>query len=116
MKFILLCIVLHESFGFYTDRRQLLKTIPSLITMNEKGEKICKDCKFFKKDFFTETKFGHCSHFPNQPIDNYSLVDGVKDTSPTSYYYCSAARSSDRMCGPEGKYFESNVWSRRKVL
>ena len=66
------------------------------------GEKFCKNCKFFKKDFFTETKFGRCSRFPLQQTDNY-LVDGYKVTSPTSYYYCSTARSYDRMCGPEGR-------------
>ena len=108
MKFLFL---LYQSFALYTERRQLFK-IPSLIAINNYDEKvnvkICKDCKFFKKDFYSETKFGHCSHFPNQPIDNYFLVDGFKDTSPTSYHYCATARSSERMCGPEGKYFESN--------
>ena len=109
MKFIIL-LLLHETTGLYgnIDRRQLLKTVPSLLTVNSQNsvEKFCKDCKFFKKDFFTETKFGHCSHFPFEQTDNY-LVDGFKDESPTSYYFCSTARSSDRMCGPEGKYYES---------
>jgi hypothetical protein len=106
MKFIIFLFLLHQSFALYgIERRQLLKTVPSLLTMHQ-GENFCKDCKFFKKDFFSETKYGHCSRFPNQPIDNY-LVDGYKDTSPTSYHYCSVARSSERMCGPEGKYFES---------
>jgi hypothetical protein len=107
---VLLLFLLHQSFGIYTERRQLFK-IPSLIAMNiyEKvNVKFCKDCKFFKKDFSAETKFGHCSHFPIQEKDNYFLVDGFKDTSPTSYHYCATARSSDRMCGPEGKYFESD--------
>ncbi len=101
MKFIV--FLLYQVLAL--ERRQLLRAIPTLLTMNTQ-EKFCKDCKFFKKDFFSETKYGHCSHFPNQPIDNY-LVDGFKDTSPTSYHYCSVARSSERMCGPEGKYFES---------
>jgi len=102
MKLIALFCLLYQSYGL--DRRQLLKTVPSLLVMNQ--EKFCKDCKFFKKDFFSETKYGHCSRFPNQPINNY-LVDGFKDTSPTNYHYCSVARSYDHMCGPEGKYFES---------
>jgi hypothetical protein len=104
MKFIVL-FLLHETTGLYNnDRRQLLKT--PLFAVNQNGEKFCKDCKFFKKDFFTETKFGHCSNFPFQQTDNY-LVDGFKDESPINYYFCSTARSSDRMCGPEGKYYES---------
>lgn len=106
MKFIVLSILLHQSFGLYAERRQLLKTVP-LLAVNNQGEKICKNCKFFKKDFITDTKFGHCSRFPTEPINNYYLVDGYKDTSPTSYHYCATARSSERMCGPEGKYFES---------
>jgi hypothetical protein len=98
-------MLLGQSFALYT-RREILKIAP-LFLVNEDEIKICKDCKFFKKDFHTETRFGHCSKFPNEPINNYYLVDGFKDTSPTSYHYCSVARSSDRMCGPEGKYFES---------
>ena len=104
MKFLLL-FLLHQSFALYGPRRDLLKVAPLFLLNDE--IKICKDCKFFKKDFSTETKFGHCSHFPIQEKDNYYLVDGFKDTSPTSYHYCATARSSERMCGPEGKYFES---------
>jgi hypothetical protein len=106
MKFIVFLFLLHEITGLYNiDRRQILKTVP--LAINQNGEKFCKDCKFFKKDFFTETKYGHCSHFPLQQQTNDYLVDGYKDESPTVYYYCSTARSSDRMCGVEGKYFVS---------
>jgi hypothetical protein len=104
MKFLSFLFVL-QSFGLYIPRRDLLKVAPLFLVNDE--IKICKDCKFFKKDFHSETKFGHCSNFPIEPSNNYYLVDGFKDTSPTSYHYCSVARSSDRMCGPEGKYFES---------
>lgn len=105
MKLILL-FLLHQCFGLYVDRRQLLKMAPLFLV--DQGEiKICKNCKFFKKDFSTDTKFGHCSHFPIEETNNYFLVDGFKDTSPTSYHYCATARSYERMCGPEGKYFES---------
>ena len=104
MKLILLFLL--QSFGLYIPRREVLKMAPLLlVNQDEIKINICKDCKFFKKDSFTETRFGHCSKFPNEP-NNYYLVDGFKDTSPTSYHYCSTARSSDRMCGPEGKYFE----------
>lgn len=108
MKFIVLLFLLHKTTGLFgnIDRRQLLKTVPSLLAVNQDGEKLCKNCKFFKKDFITDTKFGHCSHFPTEPINNYYLVDGYKDKSPASYHYCATARSSDRMCGSEGKYYE----------
>ena len=109
MKFILL--FLSQSFALYVSRRQLLKVPLLLVNQNKKDNtlndnvKFCKDCKFFKKDFLPQIKFGHCTHFPYQPSDDY-LVDGVKDTSPSSYYYCGTARSSERMCGEEGKFFE----------
>lgn len=106
MKFLV--FLLYQSFALYIPRREILKIAPLfLVDKDEIKINICKDCKFFKKDFYSETKFGHCSHFPNQPIDNYFLVDGLKDTSPTSYHYCATARSSEKMCGSEGKYFES---------
>ena len=97
MKFIMLFLL--QCSGLYVER-QLLK-IPLAVHTPE--EKFCKNCKFF-----TETKFGHCSRFPFQQTDNY-LVDGYKDESPINYHYCSTARSSDRMCGPEGKYYESRT-------
>ena len=100
MKFIVF-FFLYQTFAL--ERRQLLKAVPALLM---KQEKYCKDCKYFKKDLFTETKFGHCSRFLNQPTNDYSLVDGVKDMSPTIYHYCATARKFDDMCGPEAKYFE----------
>ena len=103
MKCIVLFYLLYQASGL--ERRQLLRAVPALLTM--KKEKYCKDCKYFKKDFFTETKYGHCSRFLNQPTNDYSLVDGVKDMSPASYHYCATARKFDDMCGPEAKYFES---------
>jgi hypothetical protein len=109
MRFIVL-FLLHPIIGLHIGRREILKIAPLfLVNPDEKDKvniKFCKDCKFFKNDFLPQTKFGHCTHFPFQPSDYY-LVDGVKDTSPSSYYYCTTARSSERMCGTEGKYFES---------
>lgn len=63
---------------------------------------------FVKIASFSETKYGHCSRFPFQLPNDY-LVDGVKNTSPISYHYCSTARSSDHMCGPEGKYYSRGL-------
>jgi len=107
MKFIVLLFLFYQSYGLYNvERRQLLKTPLLVVHSQDNGEKFCKNCKFFKKDFFTETKYGHCSRFPFQQTNAY-LVDGYKDESPMNYYFCSTARSSDSMCGPEGKYYES---------
>ena len=69
--------LLQQCLGFQ-ERRNFLKTVPLLAVPNEK---FCKNCKFFKKDFFTETKYGHCSHFPNEPTNNY-LVDTRMNHQP----------------------------------
>jgi len=98
-------MLLGQCFGLYLERRQLLKVPLFLVNQDKSNVKFCKDCKFFKKDLLPQTKFGHCTYFPYQQTDDY-LVDGVKDMTPSSYYYCTTARSSERMCGKEGKYFE----------
>ena len=69
--------------------------------------KLCVDCKFFTKDFFTINKFGKCSLFPKVDDINYFLVDGNKDNINSEYHYCSTSRKYDHMCGEEGKLFEN---------
>ena len=67
--------------------------------------KLCKDCKFFRKDFFTINKFGKCSLFPKGQDNIYSLVDGSKNNNVVDYYYCSVARNYKYMCGSEGTLY-----------
>jgi len=67
---------------------------------------LCVNCKFFKKDFFTESKFGKCTKFPEQFTLDYTLVDGISVKKKQEYYYCSTARTSDGMCGKEGKFYQ----------
>jgi len=68
----------------------------------------CKNCKFFiKPGFLVGDKFGKCQIFCKKE-DDYYLVDG-RGENRDEYYYCSVARNSDRMCGPEGKkYVDKN--------
>lgn len=70
--------------------------------------KFCKNCKFFiKPGFLIGDKFGKCQIFSSKKEDDY-LVDGYRENI-YEYYYCSTARNSDRMCGPEGKkYVDKN--------
>lgn len=64
--------------------------------------KLCVNCKYFVKDFFSANKFGKCSQFPmNDDSKNY-LVTGIDDRE---LYYCSTARSSDHMCGEDAKMY-----------
>ena len=67
---------------------------------------LCVNCKFFKKDFFTESKFGKCTKFPQNTID-YTLVDGISVNKKQEYYYCSTAREMESMCGKEGKFYQN---------
>ena len=65
---------------------------------------LCIRCKHYRKAFLQDSKFGTCALFPFTVKDDY-LVNGVTSKKVVNYY-CSTARSSDRMCGEEGKYFE----------
>lgn len=65
----------------------------------------CVNCKFFKKDFFTNSKFGKCTKFPEQFEIDYTLVNGISVNKKQEYYYCATARKSDSMCGKEGKFY-----------
>jgi len=65
---------------------------------------LCVNCKFFKNNFYTESKFGKCTKFPQNTID-YTLVDGIS-VKQQEYYYCSTAREMESMCGKEGKFYQ----------
>jgi hypothetical protein len=76
-----------------------------LYLVSSEKPKLCINCKFYTKDFFTYfigSEFGKCSRFTLEKNDNY-LVNGVKKIV-TEKYYCSTARIST--CGKEGKFYE----------
>ena len=68
--------------------------------------KLCIDCKFFKKDLFSN-KYGKCSLFTTEEDNKYFLVDGI-DRNRIEYQYCAIARKYDDMCGKEGKFYVKN--------
>ena len=68
-------------------------------------QRICVNCKHFKKDFWSGKQFGKCALFPREENNNYYLVDGKPSTQNNDYFYCSTARGSDDMCGETGKLF-----------
>jgi hypothetical protein len=65
---------------------------------------LCLNCKFYKKDFLSDKRFGKCLLFPQEKSNNYIFVDGTKDNK-IEYYYCATARNLDHMCGEEGKFY-----------
>jgi hypothetical protein len=82
----------------------ILSTL-SPLSANQIRPKLCIDCKFYTKNFFTFSEFGKCSLFPKEQDNSYFLVNG-NISNNTEYHYCSTARNSDRMCGEEGKFYE----------
>jgi hypothetical protein len=65
----------------------------------------CVDCRFYRKDFFSSSEFGKCALFPKKEEDSSFFVNG-NTNDKIEYYFCSTARTSDHMCGKEGKYYE----------
>ena len=92
------------SYLFSITSIHSLTPSPSLIK-----PKLCKDCAFFTKDFFTTNKFGKCALFPKdeyKPTNKYYLVDGMKVVNNVDYYFCATARECENMCGMEGKLYK----------
>ncbi len=65
----------------------------------------CVDCKYFKKPFLQDPKFGTCSFFPKKVDDGYGFVTG-KSESRIEYEYCVVARQFETLCGSKGNYYQ----------
>jgi hypothetical protein len=74
--------------------------------------KLCINCKYFLTDNDTG-KFGKCSLFPRKEDDIYNLVNGIQIKNINEYYYCSASRELEHLCGLEGKMY--NVFYSKNV-
>ena len=81
-----------------------LSILLSVFSLNP-TPKFCINCKFFTKSLNSEFKYGKCALFPLEKRDLQYLVCGIRNTD---YFYCSTARSCDKMCGIEGKKYEEN--------
>lgn len=81
----------------------LLSLLLPMYAFQGEPQKLCMNCKHFKKSFLQENRFGKCSLFPRETNGNDYLVDGTK--SKMDYYYCSTARISEDMCGLDGYFF-----------
>ena len=85
-----------------------LSPLSASATSNQIRPKLCINCMFYTKNFFTFSKFGKCSLFPIEKENDYFLVNGNgnNDNEEYDYHYCSTARKIDNMCGQEGKFYE----------
>jgi hypothetical protein len=77
----------------------------SIFSISQNTPKLCINCKFYTKNFFTNSEFGKCSLFPIKKNNDYFLVNGNYYNN-TEYNYCSILRSSDDMCGKEAKFYQ----------
>lgn len=89
--------------------KHIFMTICSIllpVSSSQIRPKLCIDCKFYTKNFFTFSEFGVCSKFPTGGSNDYYLVNGKNYNIEDFYHYCSTSRKFDHMCGKEGKFFE----------
>jgi hypothetical protein len=64
------------------------------------------NCKHFKKDIFTPSKYAQCKKFLIIDKNVNYLIDGKRKEETKNMYYCSTARSFDDLCGEEGAGYE----------
>jgi len=71
--------------------------------------KLCVQCQYFIPNpsrYANSDKFGTCFCFPKKvEPDIYALVTGEQQKKEEEYTFCSLARGSWLMCGPEGKRY-----------
>ena len=70
-------------------------------------DKLCINCKHFKKDIFTPSKYAQCKKFLIIDKNVNYLIDGKKREETKNMYYCSTARSFDDLCGEDGTGYEA---------
>jgi len=68
---------------------------------------LCINCKHFKKDIFTLTRFAKCKKFMRVEYNVEHLISGKKEKENQDLYYCSTARKSNILCGEDGIGYEA---------
>jgi len=68
---------------------------------------LCINCKFFKKDNFSQPKYGKCTLFPIIIEDDNYEVTGIVASNKIEYQFCSIIRRHGE-CGQEGRLFVPN--------
>ena len=73
-------------------------------------ERLCVNCQYFSVNKNTDTVFGKCIALPKtEENEKRYLVTGSHKND--DYLFCYSARSSDTMCGKEGKrYRKKYTW------
>ena len=66
---------------------------------------LCIQCKFYKKDRFSDPKFGKCTLFPILVEDDHYEVTGIVTQQTIEHKFCSIVRRHGE-CGLEGRLFK----------
>jgi hypothetical protein len=77
----------------------------SALKITPNKPKLCVDCKHYTKDSFTSNKYGKCSLFMIEYDNKTFLVDGINNHK-IEYQYCAVARTYEKMCGQDGRFYE----------
>ena len=83
-----------------------IKIILLFVTNVVAFDKLCINCKHFKKDIFTPSTYAQCKKFLIIDKNVNYLIDGKRKEETKNMYYCSTARSFDNLCGEEGAGYE----------
>jgi hypothetical protein len=83
-----------------------IKIILLFLTNVAALDKLCINCKHFKKDIFTPSKYAQCKKFLIIDKNVNYLIDGERKEETTNMYYCSTARTFDNLCGEDGTAYE----------
>jgi hypothetical protein len=70
-------------------------------------DKLCMNCKHFKRDVFTPSRFGKCKKFLTIDDNVNHLINGKKQEKQENMHYCSTARKIDILCGEDGTGYEA---------
>jgi hypothetical protein len=65
------------------------------------------NCKHFKRDIFTPSRFGKCKKFLTIDDNVDHLIYGKKKEKTENMHYCSTARKFDSLCGEDGTGYEA---------
>ena len=80
-----------------------------LLQKNNNNVNLCINCKhFLPYTFFTvNNEFAKCALYKKIKYDETHLVTGKIKKEQLDYYYCNTCRTTEYMCGKEGKDFVS---------
>jgi hypothetical protein len=72
--------------------------------------KYCIDCQHFIPDPNGNNRFGKCSAFPNEQVNDYFVTREIT-VEEITFKFCSTAREYEHLCGEKAKKYLPNLES-----